>query len=64
MKLSKSKYYKVLFEHLFPLNKLAGEVVPLAFDYKSLDRLLIYLAEFGYQMFKILSEEENYDWKI
>lgn len=64
MKLSKSKYHKVLFEHLFPLNKLAGEVLPLAFDYKTLDRLLIYLAEFGYQIFKILSEEENYDWKI
>lgn len=59
-----NKYYLELFEHLFPFNRLQGETVHLLFNYKALDRLLIYLAEFGYQIFKILSEEDQYDWKI
>ncbi|MCF1715981.1 hypothetical protein L0U88_15175 [Flavihumibacter sp. RY-1] len=64
IKLMKSDYYNVLFEYLFPFNKLKGEVVPLVFDYRTMDRLLTYLAEFGYQIFKILSEEEKLDWRI
>lgn len=63
-KIPKDKYYERLFEHLLSLNKLEGETVHLKFEYKTLDRLLIYLAEFGFQIFKILSEEDNYEWKI
>lgn len=63
-KIPSTKYYKLLFEQMFPLNKLTGDKVSLALDYNSLDRLLNYLAEFGFQIFKIFSEQENYDWKI
>jgi len=63
-KIPSTKYYKSLFEHMFPLNKLTGDKVSLVLDYMSLDRLLNYLAEFGYQIFKIFSEQENYEWKI
>ncbi|MAN28389.1 MULTISPECIES: hypothetical protein [Mesonia] len=63
-KIFKNKYYKDLFEYLFPLNKLENDFIQLKFDYKSLNNLLNYLAEFGYQIFKILSEEDNYEWKI
>ncbi len=63
-KIPNNKYYKGLFERLLINNEFKGEIIFLKFDYKTLDRLLIYLAEFGYQIFKILSEEDGYDWKI
>ena len=63
-KIPKDKYYQGLFEHLLPLNKLDDDSIQLKFDYKTLDQILIYLSEFGYQVFKILSEEDNYEWKI
>ena len=63
-KIPSDKYYRMLFEHLFPFDKLSGETLYLTFDYKSFDKLLTYMAEFGYQMFKILNEEEKHDWKI
>ena len=49
---------------MLPLNKLEGETVLLKFEFKTLDRLLIYISEFGFQIFKILSENDNYEWKI
>ena len=63
-KIPKDKYYKSLFEHLLPLNKLENEKVELKFNYKILDKLLIYISEFGFQFFKILSKIDNYEWKI
>lgn len=58
------KYYKCLFEHLLPLNKLEGDRIFLKFEYNIFYNLLIYLSEFGYQIFKIFSEEDNYEYKI
>lgn len=63
-KIPNDKYYIILFEFLLPLNKFEGEVIQLNFDFKTLDRLLIFISEFGYQIFKILSENDNYDWKL
>jgi hypothetical protein len=63
-KIPNNNYYKSLFEYLLPLNEIKEETILLKFKYKTLDRLLIYLTEFGYQIFKILSEEDNYEWKI
>lgn len=63
-KIPKGNYYKNLFEHMLPLNKLEGETVLLKFEFKTLDQLLIYISEFGFQIFKILSENDNYEWKI
>ena len=63
-KIPKDRYYQGLFEHLLPLNELEGELIKLKFDYKTCNQLLIYLSEFGYQVFKILSEEDNYEWKL
>ncbi|MBD0831054.1 hypothetical protein [Aestuariibaculum sediminum] len=63
-KIPNNDYYKRLFEYLFPLNRLENDLINLKFNYKTLDDLLIHLAEFGYQIFKILSKEDGYDWKI
>lgn len=63
-KIPNNKYHRQLFEHLFELNKINGELLYLKLDYKTLDQLIVYLAEFGFQIFKILSEEDKCDWKI
>ncbi|MER3374142.1 MAG: hypothetical protein RIM83_05850 [Allomuricauda sp.] len=63
-KIPKDNYYQKLFKHFMPMNVLADETIQLKFEYKTLDRLLTYFAEFGYQIFKIFSEEDNYEWKI
>ena len=63
-KIPNNDYYKRLFEHLLPLNELNEETVHLKFNHKTLNQLLVYLAEFGYQIFKIFSEEDRYDWKM
>ena len=59
-----TKYYKTLFERLFSLNKLEGESVLLKFESRTLKALLIYIAEFGFQIFKILCENDEYEWRI
>ena len=63
-KIPKNKYYQELFEHLLPLNNLDSESTILKFEHKSLNHILVYLAEFGFQIFKTLSEEDAYEWKI
>lgn len=63
-KIPNDKYYKNLFEFLFNKNKLEGKTILIEFDIKLLNKSLIYLAEFGFQIYKILSEEDNYEWEI
>ncbi len=63
-KIPNNDYYRMLFRILLSKNELIGEKILLTFEYKTLDKLLIYLAEFGFQIFKILSEEDKYDWKL
>lgn len=63
-KIPNTEYYTRLFEHLLPLNNLDDETTVLKFDLKITNGILIYMAEFGYQIFKILSEEDNYECKI
>lgn len=63
-KIPNDEYYKKLFEFLFNKNKLEREVILIQFDIKLLNKSLVYLAEFGFQIYKILSEENNYEWEI
>lgn len=63
-KIPNDNYYKALFKYLMPFNDLEGEKILLKFEYDMFYNLLIYLSEFGYQIFKILSEEDNYECKI
>jgi hypothetical protein len=63
-KIPNDPYYKKLFEFLFTMNKLEGNEILLQFDIKLLNRILMFIAEFAFQIYKILSEEDNYKWKI
>ncbi|WP_417444697.1 hypothetical protein [Joostella sp.] len=62
-KIPKTPYYVGLFEHLFPNNKLEGETIEIKLNYEILNRNLIYFSEFAFQIFKILSQSESYEWK-
>lgn len=63
-KIPKDKYYTNLFHFMFPMNKLENETIELIFNYQILDKLLIYIAEFGYQLYKLICQTESIDWKI
>ncbi|WP_236973038.1 hypothetical protein [Membranihabitans marinus] len=63
-KIPNNNYYRSLFEYLLPLNELKGETLILNFDFNTFTRLLGYITEFGYQIFKILSEEDDYEWTL
>ncbi|WP_158849005.1 hypothetical protein [Algibacter sp. L1A34] len=63
-KIPNNQYYKNLFEFLFNKNKLEGNKILIQFDIVLLNKVLVYLAEFGFQIYKILSEEDKYQWKI
>ena len=56
--------YTKLFNYLFPNNKLDRKKIQLEFDEPTLDRNLIILAEFAFQIYKIFSLEENLDWEL
>lgn len=58
------KYYKALLNHFLPTTEIEQEIIILKFDYGIFDKLIIHIAEFGYQMFKILSQEDNFDWAL
>jgi len=42
---------------------LDANTTSLNFKFKTLDSVLIYLAEYGYQIFKILSQEDGFEWE-
>jgi hypothetical protein len=63
-KIPNDRYYKKLFEFIFNKNRLEGTEILIQFDIKLLNRVLIFLAEFAFQVYKILSEEDNYKWRI
>ena len=55
--------YSILFNYLFPNNKLDRKKIQLDFDEPTLDRNLIILAEFAFQIYKIFSLEEKLEWE-
>lgn len=60
----KSDIHSAIFEHFFPYNEVNEEEIEIVLDYKKLERLLKSVAEFGFQIYKILSIQNNYKWRI
>ncbi|MER2996034.1 hypothetical protein [Pontibacter populi] len=52
-KVNKTKYHLAVFNHLYNYTICNDTNWLVVLDYKKLDRLLKYVAEFGYQIFKI-----------
>jgi hypothetical protein len=63
-KISQTDYHLAVFKDLFQLTTVSTETVHLELDYHGLSQLIDYIAEFGFQVFKILSMKENFHWDI
>ena len=63
-KVNKSEYHKEIFNYFFSFSEFDKESILIELDYKKLDMLLKNISEFAFQIFKILSIQENFNWKI
>lgn len=53
-----------LLKYMFPTANFSDSKVQLHFDYQSFSSSLKNLAEHGFQLYKLLSKGDNYDWQI
>ncbi len=63
-KIFKSNDYTNLARHFASFNPINENESEILLDYKKIDRLIKSIAEFAYQVFKILSIERGFEWKI
>ncbi len=63
-KLNISKHHFDIFNYLFDSKTIDMEVLLIQLSYKRFEKLLKHLAEFAYQIFKILSIEESLPWEL
>lgn len=63
-KINLSNHHKDIFKSLFRYSEINKDYIQIEIDYKNLDRLIKTLSEFAFQVFKILSIEENYKWQF
>lgn len=63
-KIKITDYHFEIFNHLFYADSVNDAKIKIRLGYKKLERLLKYVAEFGYQMFKLLSQPDNYPYQL
>ncbi len=63
-KIKITDYHFSIFERLFDYQVIDSKNFKLKLDYYKLDILLNRLVEFGFQVFKMLSKNENLNWNI
>lgn len=63
-KIFKSKDYTNIARHFASFSPITQNEVEIVLDYKKIDRLLKSIAEFAFQVFKILSKEKGFKWKM
>jgi hypothetical protein len=61
---TKSKHHKEIFQFLFNSKKTGNDLLLIELDFQKFERLVKRFSEFAFQIFKILSFEEEFDWKI
>ena len=63
-KLNKSEHHFAIFKFLFNSTEIDNEYLLIELDYKKLNKLIKNLSEFAFQILKILSTEDNIEWKV
>ena len=63
-KIAKSKGHYNTFKYLFDFEDIPEEKILIKLNYKQLDKLLKQIAEFAYQILKMLSLKENLDYEL
>lgn len=61
-KINHSNYH--IFKSLFRHSEIDEDSFQIEIDYKNLEQLIKTISEFAFQIFKILSLEENYEWQF
>jgi hypothetical protein len=61
-KINKTQYHNQIFEFLFSYSEINNEQLRIELDFSKFEYLIIKLAEFGFQIFKAISIEENLNW--
>lgn len=60
----KSKTHTGIFNHFFMYNERENEHVEIVLDYRKFEKLTNSIAEFSFQLYKLLSIQKNFDWEI
>ncbi len=63
-RVSKSKQHKAIFNKFFVSTSVSENEILIEFDYKKFDNIIKKISEFTFQIYKILSIEENFSWSI
>lgn len=63
-KINRSKYHLEILNDLFNSKRINDNSILIELDYHKFDRLIKRLSEFAFQVFKILSIEEDFKWEI
>lgn len=61
-KIYKTKYQNAIFNYLFKYQTISNEKTLIELDYKKFELLIKRFSEFSFQVFKILSIEDGFDW--
>ena len=61
--IEKSKHHAEIFKFLFDSHQISTNMISIEIDYKKFERLIKRFAEFANQVFKILSIEDELDWR-
>lgn len=62
--INKSPHHVRIFNHLFNSTDVSDDFKFIELNYKNFEFLMKFFSEFAFQIFKILSIEENFEWKI
>ncbi|UWX56355.1 hypothetical protein NYZ99_09205 [Maribacter litopenaei] len=62
-KINKSDHHFAIFNYLFNSKKLSDNELLIDLDFKKFEKLIKRFSEFAFQVFKIISIEEELEWK-
>lgn len=61
--INKSDHHSEIFSYLFNSKKVSDDLLLIDLDYNKFEKLIKRFSEFAFQIFKLLSNEENLEWK-
>lgn len=63
-RISQTTHHKDIFNYLFNSKKVSEDLILIELEYRKFEKLIKRFSEFAFQIFKILSVEENQVWDI
>jgi hypothetical protein len=61
--INKSDHHSDIFNYLFNSKSISDDLLLIELDYEKFEKLIKRFSEFAFQIFKLLSIEENLEWK-